>query len=294
MPGFGAMITIRQGVESTREVRAKMPFPDAPREIYQINPIEEVICQLRYPAILNVDVRVPADFQERIRSTFPFYSQRQPQGHFAAVPSDMGLPPELAAYLTKEMPLGGGRVVHEFVSEDRKWRLEVTRDALTLVCRSYDRWERFRERLEVALRAFHDIYSPVFYTRIGLRYQDVIRRSVLGLGQTGWAELLQPWIVGALDSPASEGDIEAMRTTILMKLSDDRGRLQVNHGLGVDDATKEQCYVIDADFFGDKRMEHNHATEYLNFLNSQSRLFFRWCIKEKLRQAMQPQPIGPA
>lgn len=33
----------------------------------------EVICQLRFPTILSIDTREPADFQETIRAAFPRY-----------------------------------------------------------------------------------------------------------------------------------------------------------------------------------------------------------------------------
>ena len=31
----------------------------------------EVICQLRFPTILSIDTREPADFQETVRAAFP-------------------------------------------------------------------------------------------------------------------------------------------------------------------------------------------------------------------------------
>jgi hypothetical protein len=40
-----------------------MEFPEAERVIYSRNPLAEVACQLRFPRILALDERIPADFQ---------------------------------------------------------------------------------------------------------------------------------------------------------------------------------------------------------------------------------------
>jgi uncharacterized protein (TIGR04255 family) len=46
-----------------------MTFPeDSPRVIYGRNPLEQVICQIRFPTILKIDTELPAAFQEQIRS----------------------------------------------------------------------------------------------------------------------------------------------------------------------------------------------------------------------------------
>ena len=48
-----------------------MPFPETDRVIYAHNPLEQVICQFRFPPILRIDSELPAQFQDRIRHEFP-------------------------------------------------------------------------------------------------------------------------------------------------------------------------------------------------------------------------------
>ena len=73
---------------------SQMDFPESPRVVYEQNPLDEVICQLRFPAVLRIDSESPVRFQEAVRNQYPLFQERtQVQ---AAVP---GLPEPLAAML---------------------------------------------------------------------------------------------------------------------------------------------------------------------------------------------------
>src|SRR5260221_1532066 len=120
-----------------------MGFPDAPRVIYNKTPSEEVIAQVRFPAILRIESESPAIFQERIRADFPFYQNRP------ALKLPDGLPAEFASMV---IPLSG-QTAHNFTSQDDKWTVSLTREFLALTCHPYDRWETFQSRLSGLLVA---------------------------------------------------------------------------------------------------------------------------------------------
>ena len=42
---------------------------------YNRCPLVEVIFQLRFPTILSINSKQPADFQEKIRKEYPFYDE---------------------------------------------------------------------------------------------------------------------------------------------------------------------------------------------------------------------------
>src|SRR6266568_7415140 len=105
-----------------------MPFPEAQRVIYDAHPIEEVICQLRFPTILRIEGESPFQFQERIRDSYPLYKPKP------AVKLMEGIPKELASFFGKELSLGNTPSGHEFISQDEKWTLSLTKDFLTLQC----------------------------------------------------------------------------------------------------------------------------------------------------------------
>src|SRR4051794_3088983 len=108
-----------------------MPFPAVDRVIYERNPLVEVICQVRFPAILRIDVEPPAAFQEAIRGAFPAFSES------AGIEAPLALPVEMAKQLPDaiakqlgalRMAFNAGQKSYTFASddEDRTWALVLT------------------------------------------------------------------------------------------------------------------------------------------------------------------------
>ena len=105
-----------------------MAFPDAPRVIYGVNPLDEVVCQVRFPPILRIDAEPPAAFQELVRRDLPFYAVEPSQKINLTVPKTPtgGYPNALSANLLA----GTGK--HGFASADRTWKLSLSRDSLVI------------------------------------------------------------------------------------------------------------------------------------------------------------------
>ena len=259
-----------------KKVSAVMPFPVNERAIYETNPLDEVICQVRFTPILKIDTESPSVFQEVIRSKYPFYKNKH----------SIGLPPGFQGLVPKDFPAMPAVTIHEFGSKDEKCTLALARDFLGLTCKSYRCWEDFREQMGVALSALRSSYSPFSFVRVGLRYRNLIRRSRIGLGGDDWSELLKPWIAGAYSSSDMRGEIESNSIQMLIRLPDFGGRALVSSGVVKDTVTNEECYLIDGDFFIDKPTEPSDVLERLDFLNKQSHRFFHWCISDRLHDAL--------
>ena len=260
-----------------------MPFAESQRHIYEHNVLEQVFCQFRYPTILRIDSEVPARFQDAIRGEYPLLRRAAPE-----------LPPEVVQAVQQlNANIEVGPPGYNFLTEDGKWTLTITRDFLTLSTSAYQRWETFKEHLARPLQAFIEIYSPAFYSRLGLRYRDVIKRSALSLDvNTPWAELLKPSLIGILGSAEMAADIERYGQDVLMRLPDLHGQVHIQHGLGkTRDASREECYLIDSDFFTTKRTTINDAIQTIDYFNEHARRLFHWCISDRLHQAMGPRPI---
>lgn len=263
----------------TPEIAVAFSFPDAERVIYERNPLEEVICQFRFPQILKIDTELPAAFQERIRTEFPIYSEETP-----LVPAN--LPAELRGLIKTAFQVGPQSLTRRFASSDGKWTVSLASDFLALSTTAYVRWEDFKNRLRGSLNALAEVYAPAFFSRIGLRYRDLICRSRLGLGNAHWSELLQPHIAAELTDenvPVAEAQHQ-----VIFALSAER-RVRLIHGLRA--AGDEQCYTIDMDFFTEGRVEIPDAESVLTNFNREARRLFGWCISPRLHDAMAPRAI---
>lgn len=123
------------------------------------NQLDQVICQIRYPAQLSIDRNMDL-FQDRIRGDYPGYAQEQ------IVPIGVANPP------------GAG---HIFTSPDGRWSINVSTGAMSLTTRTYRDWTDFESRFESVFDAFREVFGVDSFNRIGLRYINAIRPSALGL-----------------------------------------------------------------------------------------------------------------
>jgi uncharacterized protein (TIGR04255 family) len=257
-----------------------MPFPDVPRSIYEKNPLNEVICQIRFSPILKIDAEVPFHFQEGIRTDYPEYEAKTP----LRGPGE--LPPQVAEIFAAEFPFIG-RKAHEFLSSDKVWKLSLARDFLALTTKKYDEWGTFRRRLGTGLSLLNQNYHPPYFNRIGLRYQNVIRRSDMGLSNVPWSDLLNPAVSGPLGSVIDQS-VLGLQTRCLINLSEEIGQVQVHYALLDEEDSQENVFVIDADFFNDKQTEPSNVFKYLDAFNKRARDLFQWSIKKRLHDAMGP------
>jgi len=138
-----------------------MLLPEKPRVLYGRNPLEQVICQLRFPAILRIAAEAPARFQESIRERFPVFKERREVD---------ALPTELRSLVPAEMLGSSSDVTYDFVSEDGSLTVTLSKDFLALTAHRYGRWEQFRETLSNVWDAVQHEYRPAFIVRTGLRY----------------------------------------------------------------------------------------------------------------------------
>ncbi|MCP9940733.1 TIGR04255 family protein [Synechococcus sp. Cruz CV12-2-Slac-r] len=254
---------------------------------YEKNPLVEVICQLRFPKILKIDNEDPYQFQEAIRNEYPNFSAKR-ELPLSALLAEPGSQPGGAA--------SSGFVEQiksfEFVDKTAEWKLVLSSSFLSLSTLRYAKWEEFRERLDVALKAFISIYSPVFLTRIGLRYQDLIVKSELGLEESPWHELVKPHILGALSiTEFAESDLTEALLTFGYTLDISGAKISVRSGLALRVGSSEPVCLIDSDCYTDSPVEIADALLTLDEFNAESRNFFNWAITPKLRESLSPKSI---
>lgn len=258
-----------------------MPFPEVQRVIYRRNPLDQVVCQLRFPPILRIESDIPADFQDIVRVDFPNFSEtlgvliEVPKELKGKVPLDLFAPPNIKNY--------------EFSSEDGQWKVNLTRTFVALTANKYERWEEFKDKLVGPLNALIDVYSPIYFSRVGLRYINVIKRSELGLDGVDWSELLEPYVMGILGVPEVGDRVEGFESNYQVRLSDEESIVRIVTGFVVDPDMSERYYRIDNDFFNVTKIDINVAMEKLDYFNQRGSRLFRWCITDRLHEAMEPE-----
>ena len=184
---------------------------------------------------------------------------------------------------------GSDQKRHIFASPDETWSLVLTSDFIALSTTQYTRWEDFGARLDSAIETFEQIYDPAPFSRVGLRYRDVIDRSKLSLDDVPWSALLRPSIAAELaDEVFDESDVLELMRTVRMDVGDGL-HLLLRHGLvpRAEAATAApRAYAIDADFYSEEESDAGRAREILTRANLQAGRLFRWCIEPKLEDAL--------
>ena len=260
-----------------------MYLPEFERVIYERNPLIEVVCQLRFPPILKISHQEPVKFQEEIRSQYPLFETNK-----------VNVPPEILD-ITQNFNLSLPQdTSYNFKSEDKKWSLSITKDFIALTTSSYERYEQFKERLEAALSIFERIYEPSFYTRIGLRYRNLIIRSKLETQGKSWSELIANHIASELHNSDLSPAIQAVMKELTLKI--EGKKVNFKHGLvtvkNSQGGEEETAYLFDADFYTEEKIRRdNNVWHILNRFNRTAGKLFRWSITNTLHDAMRPQPV---
>ena len=262
-----------------------MLFAPYERVQYARPPLVEVICQLRFPTILSISAKEPAAFQEAIRREFPKYMARQEQ-----------LPPKVVkkgntAALEPQAPVTN----YHFISEDGRWKLNLTQNFIALSTLAYQRWEDFATRLDRPLAQFIQIYQPAYFERVGLRYVNAVSRKRLGLEGRLWDDLIQSQYLGILGEPdVEESEIAKCALDVETPLVDGyRMKLHAGPGLvGGGKTDKEVKFILDSDFSASGQLSADALPEKLERMHRFAFCLFRGAVTSELNEAMGPVPLA--
>jgi uncharacterized protein (TIGR04255 family) len=263
-----------------------MLYSDSPRVHYDKSQLAEVICQLRFPAILSIGAKDPVDFQDAVRGMFPRYAAREEQP--GARITGMGTP---NAKLESPKPVTN----HNFISADGRWKLNLTSAFISLSTVAYPGWEDFGKQLDLPLAQFIHIYKPAFFERIGLRYVNLISRKALELEEEPWRELIAAPYLGVL----AEEDVDertARKCSLDVELNlDSSCRVKLHAGPGMMKQNgpnapqdPEVKFVLDMDLFMGGQIDPRMAAAGLETLHGHSTPLFQGAITDKLHSALEP------
>ena len=260
-----------------------MLLSDRPRAHYTKAPVHEVICQLQFPTILSINQEEPARFQETIRGAFPRYARQQ----------DI-IPPKITGVGTPNIQVQNQPPVtnYHFLSEDGKWKLNLTRDFIALSTLRYPGWEDFARHLDRPLASFIRTYQPAYFHRVGLRYRNFVSRKRLNLEGVAWNALLAPAYTGPLrEGDVAESEVTAYSCDLALRL-DDACRLKVHAGPGHLKGTHngpqdpELKFILDLDLFAIGTTACTQSAQLLEALHGYADRAFEGAITDILRDAI--------
>ena len=260
-------------------------FSDRERYLYRKRQLVEVICQLRFPTILSISAREPADFQEAIRSDFPQYKRlyEQPQPRVAGGPGSLRV--EEGERITN----------YQFLSADGRWKVNLTNSFISLATPAYTKWEDFAAKLDLILAKFIPIYRPSYFERVGLRYINVFSRKALGLEHVPFRELFQPGYLGLLgeEDVREEGFARSGQDIELTISGNCRVKLHAGPGMIQRGTVKDSeiKFILDNDVFLNGKTPVAQCPPALQTIHIHADRLFAGAITDRLHEALEPLPL---
>ena len=260
-------------------------FSDRERCLYRKRQLLEVICQLRFPTILSISAREPADFQEAIRGDFPQYKRllEQTQPRVSGGPGNFRV--EEGEKITN----------YQFLSADGRWKVNLTNTFVSLATPVYTTWEDFAAKLDLILAQFIPIYRPAYFERVGLRFINVFSRKALDLEGVPFRELFQPAYLGLLgeEDVREEGFARAGQDVECAISGGCRVKLHAGPGLLQRGSVKDSeiKFILDNDVFMNDKLPVNQCAPALQTVHIQADRIFAGAITDRLHEAMEPEPL---
>ena len=260
-------------------------FSQEERCVYKNNQLLEVICQLRFPTILSISAKDPADFQDAIRQVFPRYQLRQD-----ALPPKMVQIPGQPPKVEPQKPVPN----HQFMTADGSYRINLAQNFISLSCVRYTCWEDFARMMDKPLASFIKLYQPAYFERVGLRYLNAFSREKLDLQDTPWKELLQPQYLGvmAFENVPEKAFSRCNQDVEVAIPGGCRMKLHVGPGMvkRVNDTKDQEAKLIfDLDVSMNGNVPVNLSAASMQTVHTQAGSIFRGAITDTLHDAMEPE-----
>jgi uncharacterized protein (TIGR04255 family) len=196
-----------------------MPWtlPTQPHQRFERNPLAAVIAQLRFDPILKIATGVP-DFQDKVRSRFPLYEERDVQVVEVALPGMDGV-------RTRQVR------EHRFRARNEPTTVVLGDQSVALEYLAHQHRDVLFPDVALVTGALKSSFPDVSPTRFGLRYVNVVDRDRVEIDTgmaTAWADLLN---ASFLQMPAGLADLESTRFVVEIASEMPVGAMTLRYGL---------------------------------------------------------------
>lgn len=230
---------------------------------YRHNFLRQVVCELRFPTLLELGAqRPPAAFVSALRKEYPHL--------------ELG---NEVALIIGGASTGGPAYAHIFRSSKQTWTVSLKQSTVTIETIAYTTYAQLKERVGRVVEAAAKVIDSDFFTRIGLRYVNVINAHNDPV--RGWVnpELVQPLLSGVF------GGVHEYAGRLHLAATD--GGCLLQHGIQLkkpqpgEEAVPD--YVLDIDAFRND-VPIGDVASALDAMHRQAFDVFDWCLGQEARQ----------
>ncbi|WP_185735287.1 TIGR04255 family protein [Burkholderia cepacia] len=240
---------------------------------YQRTFLKQAVAEFRFPTLMELGgARPPAQFVAALRKEYPTLELGQ------EVTLTMG--GESAGSINK----------HIFRSQKLDWTVSLKESAFSIETSKYPGFHEMKERVMHVVAAASKIIDSEFFTRIGLRYINVIDCGA-DPATAGW---VNPELVAPLLSNHFQGIQEYAGR---MNLSAEDGGCLLQHGIRIKQKTDKQQeevwpdYLVDLDVFRNG-VAIGDAAKALEAMHAQAFNVFDWAIGPAARNYLMETRTG--
>lgn len=223
-------------------------FERKAHKVFERNPLVAVVVELRFHPVLKVPDLV-ADFQDRVRCTFPGYK-------------------EVRRQLVTMGPVAPVEVRDEklfnFVKAEETTTLALSETSLSVECHQHEHRESFIADAKVGMDALTAVYGRIAPVRLGLRYVNVIDKQLVERDlrrATTWETLIAPRFLSVPTGIANlDGTVFAAEVASSLPSG---GGMAIRHGL-LQDADGQKKFRLDVDRYIDRDIVMEEVVRHLH------------------------------
>lgn len=252
------------------------------------SPLIQVIIQLRYPSILDISTNEPVEFQNRIRDSFPVYNKRNEVQKQIVINKNTNADSNPNSYVPQLLETNTPN--HQFSSESSDCSINLTNTFISITTTNYSSFATLMYIFMPIVEAMIDIYSPAFFSRIGLRYIDAISRKKYNKENSEWTSLISSSALGMLANERYYNNVTGLQNISEIYLSDKCSARLISSLGTLNNAPDDKCFIFDSDIFTKTKTDKNidAIKTQLNELHDYSFSIFESIITQEMRVAMEP------
>jgi uncharacterized protein (TIGR04255 family) len=231
------------------------------------NYTKSVVCEFRFPTLLELSgAEPPRSFITALRKSYP----------------TLELGKEVSLNLAEPM-----RSAHTHILRSKKlsWTITLKKDSVALETNRYTFYSDIRKRVEELLIALKPIIDADYFTRIGLRYVNLIPTDE----ESQLSEWVNPLLVNITEA-GFKGIAESAGRLGL--IANDGGcllqhglKIKANENLNAEAANVTPDYIIDIDSYREDIAVTN-ALDVLDKMRHQAYSLFSWSLGPKAQKQL--------